>query len=339
MKRQQLVDVITVVKDFASNEKFSYPWVLISTEYEGKVCAFADRGYAKIGTSVDVDAGTERFVFKINVVKLHEALSVLREEDVSVTVVGTEAIFKTKRQKATLSVLGIDDSVLRMNEFFAETDLGLPSVTIPKKEMKTIMGYGTSMGSFPPPENGVPFNGAVWFRPEYTCVTKHGSQREVVFLKTVQSAIDFHLYGKVGQSIDPKSDVIALVKENIVNLIFDNTRISYPLSQQLSSLKFDKTFWSAGPFESIGHIILPDMGNFAKFGTAALVWHADTKIVKQAEWHECQYTEEIIGDLCTDMCTGMLPVRSGEFDVSIHPSCYKFDNPEITMIVGKMKLA
>ena len=339
MKRADLLAAIAVVKDFANNEKFSYPWVLLSTEYEGKVCSFADRGYAKIGTAISLAEPTpDKFSVKLNAVQLFEALSAIKEEDVELTITKLVVTIKAKRQKVDLVSIGMDNTKEIADKFFAEADFGPLAISLPKATMKSLLAYGHTLSSFSPPEGLVSGQivGGIWFRGDYACVLPSGAVRQAIFLKNVISPVDFILHGKVGLSIAPKSDTDVFVKDGIVTLIYDNTRISYTTPETLISATTDQYFWKVDKYTPIGHATLPDMQAFHKFGATNITWKANGT-VEPEQWRDCKYTETLEGEISSDFITPILPIPKVAYQIYDAPGGYKFENDEIMYMVGKVR--
>jgi len=338
MKRTDLLAVISVVKDFANNEKFSYPWILLSTDYEGKICSFADRGYAKIGTAIDLTEPVEKFSVKLNAIQLHEAVSAMKEEDVEFVKSDVSVTIRAKKQKVDLVSIGMDNTKENADRFFAETDFGPLAVSLPKAILKSLLAYGHSLNAFTPPEslgNGQ-IVGGIWFRDSYACVLPSGTPKQALFMKNVITPTDFIIHGKVGMSIAPKSDTDVFVRDGVTTLIYDNTRISYNTPEPLAKSGTDQLFWKIGPYHVIGQAGLPDMQAFHKFGATHISWRT-TGEVNPEQWKDCKYTETLEGEITEDIITSILPIPKDIYRIYASPGSYKFETNEIDYMVGKVR--
>ena len=338
MKRAELLAAISVVKDFANNEKFSYPWVLLSTEYEGKVCSYADRGYAKIGTAIDAKDQYEKFSAKINAIQLHEALSAIKEEDVNLELSGASVSIVAKRQRVDLVSIGMDNTKEQADRFFAESNFGDLAICIPKATIKALLAHGHTMKAFIPPETLVQNQivGGIWFRDSYACILPSGTVRQALFVKNVITPVDFVLHGRVGFSIAPKGDVHVYVSSETTNLIYDNTRVAYTTPSGLLASTTDKKFFQIPDYVNIGHVVLPDMQAFGKFGVNHIIWR-ETGIIEPENWRDCKYTETLDGQLTKTIMTPVLHIPTAEYNVDEAGVGYKFENDEIAYITGKIR--
>ena len=339
MKRADLLAAISVVKDFANNEKFSYPWVLLSTEYEGKVCAFADRGYAKIGTAITLkEPVADRFSVKLNAVQLHEALVAIKEEEISLVLSDVSVQVIAKKQKVDLVSIGMDNTKEQADRFFSETSFGEPAMSIPRAVMKELLAYGHTLGAFTPPEtlSTGQIVGGIWFREDYACVLPSGSPRCALFVKNAKSPKDFVIHGKVGFSLAPKGDTDIFVAPGSTTFIYDNTRLSYTTQDTLMNAGTDKLFSKISPYQEIGHAVLPDMQAFDKFGAGHITWGSNG-CVEPEQWRDCKYTETLEGELSETILTPILPIPKVAYKIFMSPGSYKFENDEIIYMVGKVR--
>lgn len=334
MKRQDLIDAISVVRNLASSETFSYPWILLTTEF-GKLCAFADRGYCKIGTTVDCDP-QEKFSYKLNVTQLGEILGTLKGDEIEMTADGVSLHFKCGRQHVSTITLGLDNTVEKALAFFSESEFGNPALSLPKDIAKEVLSFGSSFKSFDLPD-GTGHLGGVWFRNNYAYVVRHGHPKDALFLTGVGSAIDFPLFGRVGAVISPKSDIDFFVG-NGVSVIFGNTRVHYSVPEPYANYKTDALFWGANVVKEVGTVTVPVMSSFNKFGASNLIWNAKDKTITPNEYKDCIYTEEFAGTLSEDIITPVLPIPSCDYTVYDCGHSYKFCGEKITYLVGKIRL-
>lgn len=337
MKRKDLIDAISVVKSLAASETFSYPWILLTTEIGG-VAAFADRGYSKILTTVtDADA-KEPFSIKVNVTQLNEVLTVMKGDEIDITISPTSILFKCGKQKAELGILGMMDTMDKAAEF-ANSPVGDGILALEKDNAKALLSYCNDLSAFDIPKDGSQRYGGSWFRRNYACIMRPGTPKDALFLKDVHSDADFVLFGRIGASFAPKSDVMfTQTQDGIISCLFGNTRISYPIPDTISQYGADQLFWGIKPRGQIGTITVPNMSGFIKFGASNIIWNSASKTIVPNEYKDCMYNEVLEGTLSCDMITPVLPIPPDTYNVFDCVQAWKFETEHLSYLVGKVRI-
>jgi len=337
MKRKDLVDAISVVKNLAASETFSYPWILLTTEIGG-VCAFADRGYSKILTVIPDAEVNEPFSAKVNVTQLNEVLTVMKGDEINITMSPASIMFKCGRQKAELGILGMLDTKDKAIEF-ANSPVGDGLLALEKDNAKAFLSYCNDLSAFDIPKDGSQRYGGAWFRSDYACIMRPGIPKDALFLKDVKADSDFVLFGRIGASIVPKNDVMfTQSQDGAISCLFGNTRVSYSIPEVISQYNADQLFWGIKSHGQIGTLVVPDMSGFIKFGASNIIWNSSTKTIVPNEYKDCMYNEVLEGDLMCDMITPVLPIPPDTYNVFNCGQAWKFETEHLSYLTGKVRV-